>query len=92
MTNADKLRAILRELIEQGKISRYQTENKVVVQEIISRKALMPAGIISFILWIGGLRIWHPEDSLFRDLSFSAFFVPMFIVVYLFLKSRVENQ
>jgi hypothetical protein len=50
MTNADELRTILTGLIEQGKISRYQIENKVIAQEVVSRKALLPAGIISFIL------------------------------------------
>ena len=92
MMNTDELRTLLRELIERGKISRYQIENKVVAQEIISKKALLPAGIISFILWAVTLFVWPYEDSLFRDLSFLAFFIPIYLVVYWLLKRRVENQ
>ena len=92
MMNADELRNILTGLIEQGRISRYQIENKVVAQEVISRKALLPAGIISFILWAVTLFVWPYEDSLFRDLSLLVFFVPSYIVVYRFLKDRAENQ
>jgi hypothetical protein len=92
MTNADELRKILTVLIEQGKISRYQIENKVVAQEIISRKALIPTVVISFVLWSITLFVWPYEESLFRDLSFLVFFVPIYFMVYQFLKNRAENQ
>ena len=92
MTNADELRNILTGLIEQGRISPYQIENKVVGQEIISKKALIPAAIISFTLWVITSFIWPYEESFFRDLSIILFFVPAYIVVYQFLKSRTESK
>lgn len=92
MMNADELRKILTGLIEQGKISHYQIENKVVAQEIISRKALLPAAIISFVLWFISSFIWPYEESFFRDLSLFVFFVPTYIVVYRFLRNRAESQ
>lgn len=92
MLNADELRNILTGLIERGKISRYQIENKVIAQEVIGRKALLPAGIIAFILWAITFFVWPYEDSLFRDLSLVMFFIPSYFVVYRFLKDRAENQ
>lgn len=91
MMNSDELRQILTGLIEQGKISRYQIENKVIAQEVLGRQALVPAGIISFIFWAVTFFIWPYEDSLFRDLSFLLFFVPIYIVVYRFLKNRTGS-
>lgn len=93
MVNADELHNIFGELIEQGKINRYQIENKIVVEENISRKALLPAVITSSVLWVVIMPfIWPYEESFFRGLSFFAFFIPIYIVVYWFLKSRSDNQ
>ena len=92
MLNADELRTVFTELIQQGKISHYQLENKVVVQEIVSRKAFLPAAIISFVLWAVTSFIWPYEKSLFRDLSLLVFFVPTYIVIYQVLKSRAESK
>jgi hypothetical protein len=92
MTNSEELRNILNKLIEQGKINKYQIENKVVSQEVVSRKALIPAGIISFFLWGTTFLVWPYENSLFRDFSMVLFFIPTYIVVYKFLKNRAENR
>jgi len=91
MRNGDELRKILTDLVEQGKINRYQIENKVIAQEVISKKALLPAGIISFLLWTITFFVWPYEESLFRDLSLLVFFIPIYIVVYRFLRNRTEN-
>ena len=92
MSNADELRTIFSELIQQGKISHYQLENKVATQEILSQKALLPAAIISFVLWGVTSFIWPYEKLLFRYLSFLVFFVPTYIVIYQVLKSRAESK
>lgn len=92
MSNADELRTIFSELIQQGKISHYQLENKVAAQEILGQKALLPAAIISFVLWVVTSFIWPYEKSLFRDLSFLVFFVPTYIVIYQVLKNRAESK
>ena len=92
MSNADELRTIFTELIRQGKISHYQIENKVVAQETLRQKALLPAAVISSILWVVTSFIWPHEKSLFRYLSFLAFFVPIYIVIYQVLKNRAESK
>lgn len=93
MINADELHNVFGELIEQGKISRYQVENKIVAEENISRKALLPAVITSSVLWMVIMPfIWPYDESLFRSLSFLAFFTPVYIIVYWFLKNRSESQ
>lgn len=92
MTNADELSSILAELIKQGKINRHQLENKVDSRAIIFRKALMPAGIISLVLWVVTFFAFPYKDSFFRDLSLLGFFIPVYIVVYQILKKRAGNQ
>jgi hypothetical protein len=92
MLNSIELRNILTGLIEQGKISSFQIENKLISQELISRKAARPAVIISFVLWVVSSIIWPYKDSLFRDLSLLGFFFPIYFVVYLVLKNRADSQ
>jgi hypothetical protein len=92
MTNSDELSKILAGLIEQGKINRHQLENKVASRAIIIRKAIMPAGIISLVLWVVTFFAFPYKDSFFRDLSLLGFFIPVYIVVYQVLKKRAGNQ
>jgi hypothetical protein len=92
MSNAEELHNILTGLIEQGKINRYQIENKAVNLENVGKKALLPAGIISFILWTVIFIVWQYKESLFRDLSIVLIFVPIYFLVYQFLKGRVKSQ
>ena len=84
--NSNELRNILTGLIEQGKISSYQIENKLVSQEKMSRKARTLAIIISTVLWVVTTLIWPYRDSLFRDLILLVFFIPIYIVIYTVLK------
>ncbi len=89
MLNSVELRNILSGLIEQGKINSYQIENKLVSQEVNSRKATILSGIISIVLWVVPSVIWPYKDSLFRDLIFLVFFIPIYILIYRVLKNRV---
>jgi hypothetical protein len=92
MTNSEELRNIFAGLIEQGKINRYQIENQLLSQELISQRALRPALVIAFVLWGITFLVWPYEHSFFRDLSFLAFFIPVYFVVNWFLKNRADNQ
>jgi hypothetical protein len=47
MSNAPELLAQFTRLIEQGKIEQNQIENKVVVQETIFRKSIIPALVVT---------------------------------------------
>jgi hypothetical protein len=91
MANSDELHDILTGLIEQGKISRHQLEDKVVAQETIGQKALLPSGVLSFVLWAITLLIWPPEDMFLRKLSILGFLIPVYFVVYQFLKNRMPH-
>ena len=92
MLNADEVNNVLAGLIEQGKINRHQFENKVESRAALFGKAVMPAGIISLVLWGITFFLFPYEDSFFRDLSLIAFFLPVYIVVYQVLKNRAGNQ
>ena len=92
MTNSDELSKILAELIKQGKINRLQLENKVDSRSIIVRKALIPAWVISFIIWGITFFMFPYKDSFFRDLSIIGIFFPVYVVVYQVLKNRADNQ
>jgi hypothetical protein len=92
MNNAEELHNILTGLIERGKINRYQIENEAVNLENIGKKALLPAGIVSFVLWAVIFIVWPYKESLFRDLSILLIFVPTYFLVYQFMKSRVKSQ
>jgi hypothetical protein len=92
MTNSDELREILDGLVKKGMINRYQIEGKALAAEVMSRKAIVPAAIIAFILWGIALVIWPYEDSFFRDLSLVGFFIPAYIVAYKILKDRADDQ
>jgi hypothetical protein len=92
MVNSDELITLLNKLLNEGKINSYQIENKLVGQEVLSRKAVMPATIISIILWVATLFFFPYEKSMFRDLSFLLFWIPIYILVYRFMKKKVDNQ
>jgi hypothetical protein len=92
MKNSEELTDLLKKLIVEGKISTYQIENKLVVQENLSRKAILPSGIIASVLWFAFLFFFPYEKSLFRDLSILLFWIPTYILVYRFMKSKAENQ
>ncbi len=92
LLNSNELRNILTGLIEQGKISSTQIENKVKSQEIRSGTAYFFAMIISLVLWGVTFIIWPYKDLLFRDLSLLGFLIPIYIVVYWVLKNRADRQ
>ena len=69
LLNSNELRNILTGLIEQGKISSTQIENKVKSQEIRSGTAYFFAMIISLVLWGVTFIIWPYKNSLFRGVN-----------------------
>jgi hypothetical protein len=91
MANSDELQGILTGLIEQGKIGRHPIENKLIAEESIGQRALLPAGILSFALWALTLLVWPAEDLFLRKLSIIGFFIPIYLAVYRFLKARLDQ-
>ncbi len=92
MENREELTGLLKKLMSEGKISAYQIENKLVGQEELNRKAVLPSGIIAGILWFASLLFFPYEKSLFRDLSILLFWIPTYILVYRFMKNRDNNR
>ncbi len=92
MANSQELIDLLKKLISEGKINNYQIENKLVRQEALSRKAVLPAGIISVILWITTFFFFPYEKSMLRDLSFLLIWIPVYILVYWFMKNKANDQ
>lgn len=90
MSNSDELKQIFNDLISQGKVNRYQIENKLVNQEKLAVKSAFPAGVIAFVLWSATYFIWPYEDSFARGISFLGFWIPAYLVVYQILKRRAE--
>ena len=92
MENSEELNNLMKKLVSEGRINSYQIENKLVGQEVLSRKAVMPASIISVIIWIASLFFFPYEKSMFRDLSFLLVWIPIYFLVYRFMKNKADNQ
>jgi hypothetical protein len=93
MENSQALKDLLMKLLSDGKINRYQIENRLVGQENISRKAVITASIIATIIWIASFFIFPYEKSLLRDSGFFLIvWVPIYLLIYQFMKNRAENQ
>ena len=91
MENSEELTSLLKKLISEGKINSHQIENKLVGQEVLSRKAVMPASIISIIIWIVSLFFFPYEKSMFRDLSFLLIWTPIYLLIYRLMKNKADN-
>jgi hypothetical protein len=79
-------------LVEEGKIGRYQIENQVHRQEVVGRKAFLPAILISLVLQILLLSVWKFENSTIQELSIIVIFLPVYFMTYFFLKNRADKS
>jgi hypothetical protein len=85
MGNAPELLSRFTELIEQGKINKRQIENKVVIQEIIFRKSIIPSIVVSSILWGVTLYFWPYYHYRFGILGICfSLFVIFVLVMFIF--------
>jgi hypothetical protein len=91
MTNSDELSSILTELIELGKINPYQIENQLTSQETLSRIALIPSGIVAFVLWYVALTFWPVFKSMSQELSCMIFWGVTYFFVYQLMRIRSES-
>ena len=91
ITNSHKAYNMFTALVEEGKIGRYQVEHQVYRQEVVSRKAFLPAILVSLVLQILLSSIWKFENSTIQELSIIVIFLPVYFMTYLFLKNRAEN-
>jgi hypothetical protein len=92
VTNSYELYNIFIALVEKGKINRDQIENKVHAQEIISRKAFLPAMLITLVLQIIGSPFWTNKNSTLQNLSILFIFAPVYLAIYYFLKNRADSE
>jgi hypothetical protein len=93
MKNSQELKDLLMKFLSDGKTNRYQIENRLVGQEKLGRKAAIPASIITTIIWIASFFIFPYEKSLLRDSGFFLIvWVPIYLLIYQFMKNRAENQ
>jgi hypothetical protein len=83
MSNVPELIAQFTKLIEQGKIKQEQIANKVVVQETIFRKSIIPAFVVTFILWILVIFLWPYHGSRFGSLGLGFSLFAIFLIVML---------
>jgi len=91
MTNSVILIELFKQLISEGKISSLQIENKLIASEVLSRKAILPASVIAFILWVITSFVFRFEKSLFRDLSLLLYWIPTYFLVYNFMKINTSD-
>jgi hypothetical protein len=89
MSNASELLSRFTKLIEQGKIKKSQIENKVVTQEIIFRKSIIPSLVISSLLWGVGLYFWPDYSSSFISAGILLFII--FICVILVIEWMIKK-
>jgi hypothetical protein len=83
MSNAPELLAQFTKLIEQGKIKQNQIENKVVLQETIFRKSIIPALVVTFMSWVVVIYFWPFHDSRFSTFGLGLSLVVIFLLVIL---------
>ncbi len=88
ITNANELYNIFITLIENGKINRYQIENKIYGQEVLSRKAFLPAILISLVLQFITSSIWSYEKTISYETSLIIIFLPTYFMTYYFFKNQ----
>ena len=92
MTNSKELNEILKELIQKGVISRHQLDNELEYQEGLFLSSFKIAGLISIILWAIASIIFQHNNFLVQRASIIVFFLPVYVMVYLVLKRRSDNQ
>ncbi len=66
ISNAPELIEQFEELIEQGRIDKGQIEGKLVQEEATFRKSIIPASVVSFILWALALYLWPYHHPVFN--------------------------
>jgi hypothetical protein len=92
VVNSDELLNIFTQLIEQGKISRHQIENKLIAQE----NRMLWTSLISAFLGLG-LRVlvdnfWPYDNRFSSDIRFLGIAILLYFVISQFMKMRSENQ
>jgi hypothetical protein len=94
MNNTKELYDLLKILISEGKINRYQMEYRLVWQENLSRYAGIIAGVISMIILFASFTFLSTKKWLVRDprVFFLIIYFPIYFLVYLIMKNKAENQ
>lgn len=70
MSNPDELHSLFIELIEQGEINHNQLEKKIIVEETIDTKSVLPTLIISLPFCILLFYFWPFNDYWFSSVGF----------------------
>ncbi len=97
MNNRIEIVNLFMQLIEHGKIRPHQIQHKILLQESIHYKIIIPSLVISFILWCAVLYLWQYRFSdlvnlLILPLSFAPFFLIVYYMVYWITKRRLKNK
>lgn len=91
LTNSDELTDIFQACVADGRIQSGQLEHRQAAHEATEQKVILPAGIVTILIWLASFVIWPYDGSLVRKLSVIVIFVPTYGLVYKFVKNRSEN-
>jgi hypothetical protein len=99
MSNAAQLHSLFSELIQQGRIDGNLFENKVIVEELALKKAILPTMAISIVLNGVFLFYWYYNQLRFSTLSFWLVIILIILVgtvtmlaIYWINKKRIKLQ
>lgn len=87
--NIEELNQKFQELINQGKVSRYQLEDKLEKEEDLVKKTITISFPITLIFWTLFYFTYQPGiHSFIKQIAFLLIFLPVFFSVYYLMKSR----
>lgn len=87
--NTEDLFALLTRLRDDGKINNPNFEHRMVTVEKTARKALIPSIIITVILWIAIISIFHLQRSFASDIGVFLIFI---FIYYFMMKWQSRNK
>jgi hypothetical protein len=87
--NTEDLFALLTRLRDDGKINNPNFEHRIVTVEKTARKALIPSIIITVILWIAIISIFHLQRSFASDIGVFLIFI---FIYYFMVKWQSRNK
>jgi hypothetical protein len=99
ISNAAELYSLFSKLIQQGKIDENLFENKVIIEELALRKAILPTIVISMVLNGIFMFYWYYNQSRFSTLSFWLIVISIclvgtvaMLIIYKINKKRIKLQ